>query len=163
MKILGIDPGLNTFGCALLEIKEDLCKLKDWQSFNTKRLKTLTEKLLYIYNQLNIIIEKYEPNYIALEEVFVKAYPTSSAKLAQAQAVVLLVAGLKQIPVKLYHPSEVKKAFTRSGKAKKEEIARMFKLFFKNNLIESQTLEKEDDHKVDALALALLLALEIRG
>ncbi len=162
MKILGIDPGLNNLAYAFLEVEKSFYKLKDWQTFNTKNLKNISDKLVYLYNGLKNIIENYQPDYIALEEVFAKTYPTASAKLAQAQAIVLLIAGLYKIPVKIYHPSEIKKIFTQNGKAKKDAISRVFNLFFKNGILEVETLQKEDNHKIDALALALLLALELR-
>ncbi len=163
MKILGIDPGLNNLAYAFLEVEKSSYKLKDWQTFNTKNLKNISDKLVYLYNGLKNIIEKYQPDYIALEEIFVRTYPTTSAKLAQAQAIILLIAGLYKIPVKMYHPSEIKKIFTQNGKAKKDAISRVFNLFFRNGILEVETLQKEDDHKIDALALALLLALELRG
>uniref|UniRef100_A0A7V4JQ16 Holliday junction nuclease RuvC n=1 Tax=Thermodesulfobacterium geofontis TaxID=1295609 RepID=A0A7V4JQ16_9BACT len=161
MKILGIDPGINNLAFALLEIKNDFYELKDWQTLNTKKCKNITEKLTYLFNNLKDFVEKSKPDIIGIEESFTKTYSKAGSRLSQAQAIALLVAGLYNIPVKLLNPSEIKKFLTQHGKAKKEEIFHILNLFFKEGIINYQFDLNPDSHKIDALAIALILALEI--
>ncbi|PMP67331.1 MAG: hypothetical protein C0190_03505 [Thermodesulfobacterium geofontis] len=162
MKILGIDPGLNNLAFALLEVKNSSYKLKDWETLNTKNCKNLIEKLTYLFNHLKEVVEKFRPDIIGIEETFAKTYSKAGSRLAQAQAIALLVAGLYNIPVKIYHPSEIKKFFTQYGKAEKNDISHILNLFLKEKIITSEFELKPDSHKIDALAIALALALELK-
>ncbi|RKX61938.1 MAG: hypothetical protein DRP34_04965 [Thermodesulfobacteriota bacterium] len=161
MKILGIDPGIHNLAFALLEIKNSSYELKDWQTFNTKNCKTTVEKLTYLFNKLKETVERLKPDIIGIEEIFAKTYPKAGTKLAQAQAIALLIAGLYNIPVKTYHPLEIKKFFTQYGRAKKEEISHILNLFLKEKIVKPKFELKPDSHKMDALAVALILALEL--
>jgi len=163
MKILGIDPGINNLAYALLEIKNDYYELKDWQTLNTKKCKKITEKLAYLFNNLKDFIKESKPDIIGIEETFTKKYSKAGSRLSQAQAIALLVAGLYNIPIKLLNPLEIKKFLTRYGKAEKEEIFHILNLFFKEGLIKYQFDLNPDPHKIDALAIALILALEINS
>lgn len=162
MKILGIDPGINNLAFALLEIKNGYYELKNWETFNTRCCKNLVEKLTYLFNNLKEIVEKFKPDIIGIEETFAKPYSKAGSRLAQAQAIALLVAGLYNIPVKIYHPSEIKKFFTQYGKAKKKDISHILDLFLKEKIINSEFELNPDSHKIDALAIALILALELK-
>ena len=162
MKILGIDPGINNLAFALLEIKNGSYELKDWETLNTKKCKNLIEKLTYLFNRLKETVTKFKPDIIGIEDTFAKTYPRAGSTLAQAQAIALLVAGLHNIPVKTYHPSEIKKFFTQYGKAQKEDIYHILNLFFKEKIVNFNFELKPDSHKIDALAIALILALELQ-
>ncbi|RKX60721.1 MAG: hypothetical protein DRP29_02120 [Thermodesulfobacteriota bacterium] len=160
MKILGIDPGLNNLAYAILETNGNYCILKDWDTFNTQKIKDLPVKLSYLYLKLEEIIKTWAPDLIVIEEIFTKTYSFASAKLIHAQTIAFLLAGLHQIPIKTYHPNKVKKFFTQNGKAGKEEMSYSLNLLFQNQIIKKQTDKKEDNHKIDALALALIPVLE---
>lgn len=163
MKILGIDPGLNNLAFALLEIKNGSYELKGWDTLTTKNYKNLTEKLAYLFNHLREVVEKFRPDIIGIEETFAKTYSKAGSRLAQAQAIALLVAGLYNIPVKIYHPSEIKKFFTQYGRAGKKDISHILNLFLKEKIVISEFELKPDYHKIDALAIALVLALELKA
>jgi len=163
MRILGIDPGINNLAFALLEVKNETYQLKDWQTLNTKNQKNIPEKLAYIFNKLKEIVEDFKPDIMGIEETFAKTYPRAGSRLAQAQAIALLVAGLYNIPVKTYHPTEIKKILTKYGRAEKKDISHILNLFLKENIINSDFGLKSDSHKMDALAIALTLALEFQS
>ncbi len=162
MKILGIDPGINNFAFAFLEVEDGFYKLRNWETINTNKQKNISEKLACIFSRLKETVENFCPDIMGIEEIFVNRYPRGGSKLAQAQAIALLVAGLYNIPVKLYHPTEIKKFFTQYGKAKKEDLFHIFSLFFKEKVIEPNIELNCDSHKIDALAIALILAMELQ-
>jgi crossover junction endodeoxyribonuclease RuvC len=162
MKILGIDPGINNLAFALLEVENGSYKLRDWKTISTKKQRTLSEKLVYIFDSLKETVENFRPDIIGVEETFAKVYPRAGSRIAQAQAIALLVAGLYNIPVKTCHPTEIKKFFTQYGRAGKKDISHVLNLFLKENLISSELNSEPDSHKMDALAITLILALELQ-
>ncbi len=161
MKILGIDPGLHNLAFAFLKVKNGIPELKIWDTFTTDKLKTDVEKLTYLFNSLKDTIKKLKPDIIGVEDIFVKPYSKAGTKLAQAQAIALIIAGLYQIPIKVYHPLEIKKFFTQYGKSKKEELSHLLNLLIKEKIIKVKKDLKPDPHKMDALAIALIIAWEL--
>ncbi len=160
MKILGIDPGLHNLAFAFLEIKNEIPELKTWETFTTNKLKTDIEKLTYLFNSLKKIVKKIKPDIIGVEDVFVKPYSKAGTKLAQVQTIVLIIAGLYQIPIKVYHPLEIKKFFTQYGKSKKEDLSHILNLLIKEKIVKVKENFNPDPHKMDALAIALIIAWE---
>ena len=69
------------------------------------------------------LLEKWRPNLLVLEEVFVlKQYPKAAIQLGEVRGVIYLAAQEMDIPVIEVRPTEVKSAFTGSGRADKEQI-----------------------------------------
>jgi len=155
MKILGIDPGLEATGIALIEFDFSNLKVLLLDTLYTNDKYSLPEKFALIFNYIKNIVTSYSPDWMVIEEVFTQKYPFSATKIAQVQAILFLIAGLYNIPVKTYHPTEVKKAITGSGRANKEDI--------KNIVLSLFPVGGKDlsDHAIDALSLAYLLTIEM--
>jgi len=155
MKILGVDPGLEATGIALVEFNASKLEIKFGDTIYTDFKASLPEKLAFIYNYIKNITSFYFPDWIVVEDVFTKRYPFSATKIAQVQAVVFLIAGLLNIPVKTYHPTEIKKAIAGNGRANKEEVAKAVSTLF------SIKNEKLSEHVIDALALIYYFIIEL--
>lgn len=97
---------------------------------------------------LKEVIAELAPSVVAVEDVFVHQNPRSGLALAQARGMVLAVIGLAQLTVASYPPASVKKAVSGSGKADKDQIARMVQA-----LIGLRSLPRAD--ATDALAVAI--------
>lgn len=156
MIILGIDPGTATTGYGVIK-KVGGQKLKGKSNFRCLGyglIKTTpsfltAERLKKINNELSKIIKKYQPNVLAVENVYFFKNLKTAIPVSQAEGVILLTAAKNRIPVSQFTPSEVKMAVTGFGRAEKEVIQKKIKktLGLKEQL-------KSDD-AVDALAVAL--------
>lgn len=149
MRILGIDPGLATVGWGVIDVINGKPKAVSCGVISTPKEDALPKRLLTIENDLKRLIEKFEPDEIALEELFFNSNVTTAINVSQARGVILLTC-IKQVG-KLYEytPLQIKQALTGYGRAEKKQIQEMTKTFL--NLAK---IPKPDD-AADALAVAL--------
>ncbi|MCX8041339.1 MAG: crossover junction endodeoxyribonuclease RuvC [Thermodesulfobacteriaceae bacterium] len=171
MKVLGLDPGIDNFGYALLEVKNSKLLLKNWDTLVTHSFSEISEKLAFLFKSLQELLEINRPEIIVTEKAFNQRLSLSEKGLFQSQALVLLLGGLFKIPVKSYSPSEIKKTLTQKGNAQKRELFDLIKLLFKNHFIVFNNSQLEENffkenysfkisHKIDALAIALTYIVE---
>jgi crossover junction endodeoxyribonuclease RuvC len=133
LKVLGIDPGLNHVGWAVLT--------KDGNSFDTKLqdcglIKTTNQfalplRLEYIFREMNSLIERIVPSAIAIEEVFFMKRASTVSATIQARGVILLAGQLNQVPLTSYDPRSVKMKLCGNGNAPKAQMQRMTQLILK--------------------------------
>ncbi|OED45565.1 hypothetical protein AB836_01590 [Rickettsiales bacterium (ex Bugula neritina AB1)] len=148
MYIVGIDPGLLFTGVAVSFLENNEYKIVFTEEINSKKKKEISDRLLYIYNSIEIIIDKYQPKILCVEQSFVNINPSTSLKLNMVVGNILLLGAKKNIEVKIFSPNQIKKFITGSGFASKEKI----KLF-----IQSLTNYKTNSsHINDAIALSIL-------
>ncbi len=148
MIIMGIDPGLRYCGFGVVEYKSGSFRHIANGTFKTNEKLSLAERLSQIYYNLIDILERYKPDEVAVEEVFVNINPSSTLKLGQARGVAILTPSLKGIPVFEYSPNLIKKSVVGVGHAGKEQIQMMVKLLLSSPKIDSE-------HSGDALAMAI--------
>ena len=149
MKILGIDPGMAIIGYALIEIKNDKIELLTSGSIQTDKKLNDSKRLAEIYDDLSIIVEKYQPDCASVEQLFFFKNQKTVIPVAEARGVILTVLEKFNIPTYSYTPMEVKQVLTGYGRAEKKEVEQMVKLTLK-----SQKLPKLDD-TIDAIAIAI--------
>ncbi len=123
-RVLGIDPGSNLLGYAILQqdgSKQTLLALGTHRTAGTEA----SEKLQSIYAFLNELIELHTPTECALEAPFFGKNVQSMLKLGRAQGVAMAVAMSKGLPVTEYAPKKIKLSVTGNGNASKEQVADM--------------------------------------
>ena len=150
MKAIGIDPGLAMTGFGVVETLPRGGKACEWGTIRTEANCPIPLRLKTIYSELKELFEKWKPNLLVLEEVFVlKQFPKAAIQLGEVRGVIYLAAQEENIPVIEVRPTEVKSALTGSGRADKEQIKKTIR----------RILQIEDplrsSHAGDALALAL--------
>ncbi len=148
--ILGIDPGFGRVGFGIIE------KLKtgEWRSLSygcieTSSKKKFVDRLLEIYEAINLLIKKYQPCRVAVEELFFFKNVTTAIEVGQARGVILLSAALADLPVDEFTPLQVKQAITGYGRAEKTQMQKMVAI-----ILGIKVKIKSDD-AADALAVAL--------
>ena len=99
--------------------------------------------------KLSDLIERYQPDVLAVEQLFFARNVTTAIAVGQARGVVLLAAAQAGIDVAEYTPSEVKFAVAGYGKADKRQMQEMVRIIL--NLAEVP----HPDDAADALAIAL--------
>ena len=150
MKAMGIDPGLAMTGFGVVETLSRGGKACDWGTIRTGAGCPVPTRLKTIYDELKILLEKWEPSRLVLEEVFVlKQFPKAAIQLGEVRGVIHLAAEEMGIPVVEVRPTEVKSALTGSGRADKEQMKKAIRQILR---IENPVTSS---HAGDALALAL--------
>jgi crossover junction endodeoxyribonuclease RuvC len=149
MKILGIDPGMAIVGYGLIDIVNNKINLITSGSIQTDKKLDDSKRLLEIYNDLSLIIEKYKPDCASVEQLFFFKNQKTIIPVAEARGVILTVLSKYNIPTFSYTPMEVKQVLTGYGRADKKEVEQMVKL-----TLEADKLPKLDD-TIDAIAIAI--------
>ena len=125
MLILGLDPGLGTTGWGVVAAQGTRLTHVANGQISTDAARPLAERLVTLDSALAGIIDRYQPEAAAVEEVFVNANPQSTLKLGQARGVCLLAAARAGLPVSEYAARLVKKAVVGTGRAEKPQVQAM--------------------------------------
>ena len=145
--ILGIDPGYGVTGFAVLSLNGKT--LHDCGIFKTKNQKQFGGRLNEIRVNLEEILDTYPITLCSIEQFFFGNNKTTMLGVAQARGVILELLYNRSIKVYEYGPSQVKKAITGHGQAKKSDIIKMVPVLMGL----SQKIKQDDAN--DAIALAL--------
>ncbi|MBQ4526726.1 MAG: crossover junction endodeoxyribonuclease RuvC [Clostridia bacterium] len=149
MIILGIDPGFAIVGVGVIEYKGNKFRVLDYFAITTKAGFPLEERLKIIYDEMNDVINKYKPDFMAIEELFFNNNAKTAIQVGQARGVILLSAVNNNVKMYEYTPLQVKQAVVGYGRADKAQIQQMVKAILSLNEI-----PKPDD-VADALAIAI--------
>jgi crossover junction endodeoxyribonuclease RuvC len=143
--ILGIDPGSNCTGFALLKDKTPL----EYGCIMPSKSLSLPKKYLEIFEAICYLIDKYKPHVMAIETQFVYKNAQSAIKLGMARGACLIAAAKHDVEVFEYAPKRIKQAATGKGHASKHQVGHMLQLI----LGLEQPVVPHD--AADALAIAL--------
>ena len=156
MRILGIDPGFAITGYSIIDYQGNKFKLIDSGAITTKAGVSFPQRLTKIYDDLSMIIDKYKPDAISVEELFFNNNVKTAINVAQARGVVLVVGCQKQIPTYEYTPLQIKQAVAGYGRADKIQVQKMVKA-----ILNVEKLPKLDD-TTDSMAAAICHAHSAR-
>ena len=148
MKILGIDPGLVNTGFGIISYANNV-EVVDYGIISPNKSADLSVRLNTIYNDTKVIIEKYSPDCLSIEEVFYSNNVKTTMKLGQARGAVLIAAAEFDLAVYEYSARKIKLSLTGNGNSTKEQV----KFMVENRLKVSINTIKNDAS--DALAAAL--------
>ena len=150
IRILGIDPGSQVTGLGIIDISDKReVKLCYYGCVRTSRNKPLSHRLHQIYMGLTDIITQYQPDFVAVEDIFYSDNVKTAIVMGQARGVALLAPMNSGVAPAEYSPREVKLAVVGRGNASKEQVHFMVK-----NILRLKEDIKPDDAS-DALAVAL--------
>jgi crossover junction endodeoxyribonuclease RuvC len=156
MIILGIDPGFARVGWATMDAQSSKYNLQNYGCIETSKDTPSDERLVDVYKQVCKLIKKYEPDALAIEELFFTNNAKTAFKVGEARGVIILSGAIQDIPIFSYTPLQVKIAVTGYGNADKPQVGRMLKAILK-----LREMPKLDD-TVDAIAVALTHAFTKR-
>jgi crossover junction endodeoxyribonuclease RuvC len=150
VRYLGVDPGLNRTGYALLERSRRGPVLREGGVIRSTPKLSLAERVYEIGKGLQEVIEEFEPQVMAIEQVFsLIRNPKSALLMAHARGAILMTAAQNGVPVVHYTPTQIKRLLTGSGRASKEQIQHAIR----SELGLKKLLEPND--VADAFAIAL--------
>lgn len=157
MIILGIDPGYDRLGVAIIDKpakgKETLLYS---DCFQTSPRDSIYERFAYIGTEIRRIITEYKPEALAIETLFITKNQKTAMRVAEARGIIIYEATQAGIPVHEYGPMEIKSAITSDGKSDKERVTKMI------HLLVQMPQKKTVDDEYDAIAVALTHAAYIR-
>lgn len=149
MLVLGVDPGIAITGYGLLKSKRDGLEVIDYGCIRTTKQSPPSGRLQRIYLRLTKIIQDYQPEVVAVEELFFSKNVRTAMRVGEARGVIILAIADAKLPLFEYTPLQVKQAVTGYGKATKLQVKYMVK-----SLLGLGSLPKQDDVS-DALAIAI--------
>lgn len=155
-RILGIDPGYDRCGVAIVEGKMQSPKLVFSACIETNKKKSFSERIEFIFNCLQEIIKEYKPTELAIEDLFFTTNQKTAIKVAEARGICLLAGQIQKLKIAEYTPLQVKTYLTSYGKADKKQVHFIVeKILEKTDKDIKKTLSKKHDDEVDAIAIAL--------
>ena len=153
MRVFGIDCGTEITGFGVVDSDENgpvprlICRSVG--AIRLLKSKPLSERLCEVYRTLCDEMERWNPEVVAIEEVFYSVNAKSALKLGQVRGVALLAAAEHGFKVAEYAPLSIKSSVVGYGLAKKEQVQ-----FMVARLLNLSELPQPAD-AADALAIAI--------
>lgn len=127
-RVLGIDPGLQVTGYAVLEVRPrgpHVCEAGVIRSAEGRATTEMADRLRVLYDGIVEVLEQFRPAVVAVEQLFAHYdHPRTAILMAHARGVVLLAAAQRGLPVVSYNATRIKKTITGNGRASKEQVQR---------------------------------------
>ncbi len=149
MRILGIDPGVAIVGFGIIESDHGRQQMLRYGAITTQAGLPLATRLLQIQQDMEQLLETFQPDEISIEELFFSKNITTGIAVAHARGVILSAAEKMQIPIYEYTPMQIKQAVVGYGLAEKKQVMDMTR-----RLLKLREVPRPDD-AADALAIAL--------
>ena len=150
MRVLGIDPGFDRLGIAVVEKEGGQRERVLFSSCVTTSAKDLFPKRLReVVNEARHIMEEWKPDIVALETLLITKNQKTAMRVAETRGALIYIAETLGIPSKEYSPSKIKLSVGGHGRADKRDVERMVRLlvsFPKENVL---------DDEIDAVAVAI--------
>ncbi|MBI4335911.1 MAG: crossover junction endodeoxyribonuclease RuvC [Candidatus Omnitrophica bacterium] len=126
MRILGIDPGLDTIGYGVIDDDREAFDLLEAGVIKTSPKQPIETRLKKIYRGVTELINRYKPKILVLEKLYSHyKHPVTVILMGHGRGVICLAAGEKNIPLVSYPAKRIKKSVTGNGNASKEQVQRM--------------------------------------
>ena len=148
MRVLGVDPGFDRLGLAVLEgdpSRPDVV----WSDCVSPAKGRAEARLAAVYEAVSSAILQHQPDKLSLETLFFSTNKKTAIAVAESRGAILAAAGAHQLPVSEYSPGQVKLAVTGHGASDKAAIARMIP-----HLVSLPPKKRLDD-ELDAIAVAI--------
>ena len=149
MVILGIDPGLATLGWGVIDAQPGRQRLIEYGCILTTPDQRFPERLKQIGEDMRALLQRFQPEEIAFEELFFAKNVTTALTVGAARGVSIAACAEYTDQLYEYTPMQVKQAIVGWGGAEKKQIQQMVKM-----LLHMETIAKPDD-AADAIAIAL--------
>ena len=149
MIVLGIDPGTANTGYGVVQRRSGRLTALDGGVITTRPEAPPQIRLAAIHRRIGELLDEHNVTCVALEDIFFGQNAGSAFAVGQARGVVMLAAGQRRLEVVSYTPQQVKHAVCGSGRAEKDQVARMVQMLLRLEHV------PRPDHAADALAIAI--------
>ena len=153
MKILGIDPGLQVCGYAIIETASERENLIEAGVLRTDAKQAIEVRLNKIAEDIELLLKNFELDMVAVEELYSHyGHPKTAILMGHARGVILQKCAEADIEVRSFSATRIKKSVTGNGRATKEQIQRSIQAILALPQV------PEPDDVADAIAAALCCA-----
>ncbi|MBI3693910.1 MAG: crossover junction endodeoxyribonuclease RuvC [Acidobacteria bacterium] len=148
MRVLGIDCGCEKTGFGVVDTDGRTHRFISAGVIRTSTADPLAKRLARIHDELSSAMRLYQPEVVAIEEVFHAANVKTALKLAHVRGIALLAAAQAGLPVGEYSPLEIKTSVVGYGRAEKHQVQTMVASLL-------SLVKPEPEDASDALAVAI--------
>jgi crossover junction endodeoxyribonuclease RuvC len=128
VRILGLDPGLQVTGYAVLEPRPrgpHVCEAGIIRTAAGRKTTDVALRVRCLYDGIVEVLEQYHPGVMVVEQLFAHYdHPRTAILMAHARGVLLLAGAQHGLPVVSYAATRIKKTITGHGRAPKEQVQR---------------------------------------
>ena len=149
MLALGIDPGTAICGYGFVELQGSRLVPHEYGAITTSPKAKMQDRLVTLYDGLDMLIKKYKPDVMGVEQLFFNRNVTTAIPVGQARGIVLLTAAKNGLELVERTPLQVKQAVTGYGKATKDQV-----IYMVTKILHLPKPPHPDD-VADALAIAI--------
>lgn len=125
VRVLGVDPGTSATGYGLVTREAGTFRLVECGVIRPTSSGPLARKLVEIHEGLLEVLDRHEPDLVAVEGIFYGRNARTAAVLGHARGVAVMTAALGGLEVAEYSPSRIKNAVVGSGNATKDQVGYM--------------------------------------
>ena len=122
MRVIGIDPGIGITGFSIIDHSRLETSLIAYGAIRPPKKQGLEKRLFYLFNEMNQLNDKFDPDILAIEDSFYSKNVKSAMILGQARVTILLSAARSSIKVAEFAPRKVKQSVCGNGSATKEQV-----------------------------------------
>jgi crossover junction endodeoxyribonuclease RuvC len=127
-RVLGLDPGLQVTGYAVLEARAGVprvCEAGVIRGAEGRETTDMAQRVRNLYDGIVEVLEQFQPGVVVVEQLFAHyEHPRTAILMAHARGVMFLAAAQRGLPVLSYNATRIKKTITGNGRASKEQVQR---------------------------------------
>lgn len=153
MKILGVDPGYDRCGWAVVEVVGNQQRALAYDTLTSPKKLSKLERFQALWQQFQALLTQYQPDEVALESLYFSRNVSTALPVSEVRGLIFGLAFEAGIPIAEYQPNEIKLSVTGYGRADKHQVTLMV-----TKLLRLEKSPKIDDTD-DALAVALTHAV----
>ncbi len=155
VRVLGIDPGYDRCGVAIVE-RANSGETLLWSDCLTPAKGDFCTRLLELGKSIDALLTKWRPNAVACEKIFFTRNQKTGIAVAELRGVIRYLTTKNKLPFYEYTPQEIKRAVTGYGNADKAQVETMVRV-----LLLMEDVKRHDD-EYDAVATALTALPSLR-
>ena len=149
MIIIGIDPGIRRTGYGIIKSSNNNPELVDYGIVSSDSDEPVAKRIYSIFSDIQMLIEKFQPSVLSIEDIFFGKNVKSMLLLGQARGAALIAAASKNLIIYEYSPKKIKQSLTGNGNSEKHQVQ-----FMVQNILKLSSPPNPHDAS-DALAAAL--------
>ncbi len=162
MRVLGIDPGYERLGVAILEKDKNKNTILFSTCLKTSKDTPLSDRIYTLGKEVSTLIEKWSPDSLAIEKIFFTTNQKTAMGVSEAKGAITYIAKSFGLSISEYTPLQIKIAITGYGKATKEQVIYMLRNLLKFEQEKNPPTKEKYDDEYDAIAVALTCLVSTR-